>query len=175
MASRARRDIVREGEVACYHVWSRCVQSCWLCGRDPQTGIDYSHRKEWIEKLLKYQTSVFAVDLGAYHILNNHFHLIPCTRPDVAATWSHEEIAWRWKMAWPQWKDGQWSRSPSDQEMQKVLVKGPEHLEKLRARLSSLSWYMARCKEPKNRLLDWPTELPAPAVISLVNALGLVN
>lgn len=154
MPSHPRKDLVREGEVACYHVWSRCVQQIWLCGQDVETGIDYSHRKEWVEKLFEYQTGVFAVDLGAYHVLSNHLHANPCTRPDVAATWSHEEIAWRWKMAWPRWEAGEWYREPSDREVETVLAKGSEHLETLRCNLSSLSWYMARCKEPVARLAN---------------------
>ena len=154
MASHARKDIVREGEVACYHVWSRCVQRIWLCGVDPLTGKDYSHRKKWIEDLLAYQEQVFAVDVGAHHILGNHKHAVLCTRPDVTETWSLEEIAWRWKMAWPQFEAGEWYREPSDREIEEVLAKGHDHIEQLRKNLSSLSWFMGRWKEPVARRIN---------------------
>ena len=154
MASHARKDIVREGEVGCYHVWSRCVQRIWLCGVDPLTGKDYSHRKQWIENLLIYLERVFAVDVGAHHILSNHKHAVLCTRPDVAETWSQEEIVWRWKLAWPQWEAGQWYREPSDREIEEVLAKGPDHIEQLRKNLSSLSWFLGRWKEPIARRVN---------------------
>ena len=101
MPGHARKDIVREGEIGVYHCWSRCVQRAFLCGEDPSTGQNYEHRRGWIQSLLVYQASVFALDVANYTILSNHQHLIARTRPDIAATWSDEEVAWRWKLAWP--------------------------------------------------------------------------
>ena len=54
MPAHARKDIVREGEVATYHCWSRCVQKAFLCGYDPETGRDFHYRCGWIEDLLAY-------------------------------------------------------------------------------------------------------------------------
>ena len=71
MPSHARRDIVRNGEIAVYHTWSRCVQRAWLCGEDPLTGFDYNHRREWIESLLEHQASLLAVDVGGFHLLGS--------------------------------------------------------------------------------------------------------
>ena len=153
MPGHARKDIVREGQIGVYHTWSRCVQRAHLCGFDPLTGQDFEHRRVWIKTLLEYQASVFAVDVGNYTILSNHQHLIARTRPDIAATWTDEEVAWRWKRAWPAWQDGQWIREPTDQEIEEVLAQR-DRLPQLRAHLSSLSWFMARWKEPIARLAN---------------------
>ena len=147
MPGHARKDLVREGEVATYHCWSRCVQRSFLCGFDPLTGRDFSYRRGWAEDLLAYQAGVFAVDVGNYNLLSNHAHNILRTRPDIADTWSHEELALRWKLAWPEFRDGQWVREPKDQEIEDLLAL-PEKLEWIRRNLSSLSWFMARWKEP---------------------------
>ena len=48
MPTYARRQIVVEDTVAVYHCIARCVRRAFLCGIDPYTGRDYSHRKEWI-------------------------------------------------------------------------------------------------------------------------------
>ncbi len=53
--------LVREGEVATYHCWSRCVQRSFLCGYDPVTGRDFSYRRGWTKNLLDYLRVVKAV------------------------------------------------------------------------------------------------------------------
>ena len=116
MPSHARKYIVREGEVATYHCWSRCVQQMYLCGFDRRTGRDFSYRRAWIEALVEYLSTVFAVDLGNYNILSNHLHAILRTRPDEVVLWSPEEVAFRWKQAWPRLIDGQWVREVTEQD-----------------------------------------------------------
>ena len=153
MPGSARKDVVREGEIGLYHTWSRCVQRAFLCGYDPLSGNDYDHRRHWIEELIRYQTSIFCVEVGNYTVLSNHQHLICRTRPDLVGLLSDEQVAWRWKMAWPQWVDGCWIREPSDQEIEELLLNSPK-IAKIRQALGSLSWFMARIKEPIARLAN---------------------
>ena len=91
MPANARKYIVREGEIGTYHCWSRCVQRAFLCGYDPVTQRDFDYRRGWIEDLLVYLASVFAIDVGNYSVLSNHLHALLRTRPDLAALWSAEE------------------------------------------------------------------------------------
>ena len=161
MPGSARKDIVREGEIGIYHTWSRCVQRAALCGDDPYSGQNYDHRRQWIKKLLEYQASIFAVDIGNYSILSNHQHLICRTRPDIVETWSDEEVAWRWKMAWPRWQDGQWIREPTDEEVEEVLAQ-TERIPVLRRNLASLSWFHARWKEPIAKLANAESDKRGP-------------
>lgn len=153
MPGHARRDIVREGEIGTYHCFSRCVQQAFLCGEDGYTGKNYEHRRIWIKELLAYQASVFAIDVGNYTVLSNHQHLIARTRPDIAANWTDEEVAWRWKLAWPHWDGQRWLREPTDEEVEEVLA-DRARLPELRANLASLSWFLARWKEPIAKLAN---------------------
>ncbi|MCO6455428.1 MAG: hypothetical protein J5I93_09030 [Pirellulaceae bacterium] len=155
MPAQARRQLVRNGEIATYHCWSRCVQRAFLCRQDSYTGDDYDYRRDWIEKLLEYQAGVFAVDVGNHSVLSNHLHLVARTRPDIAAGWSDEEVACRWKLAWPAWQpdEKRWVRQPTDEEIERLLG-NPSKLEYARLGLSNLSWLMARCKEPIARLAN---------------------
>ena len=122
-------------------------------GDDPLTGQNFDYRRECLQKLLQYQAGVFAVDIGNYNILSNHFHLLSRIRPDIALTWTDEQVAWRWKKAWPNWKDDTWIREPTDEEIE-CLLANPQKLAKARKNLGSLSWYMARVKEPVAKLFN---------------------
>ena len=153
MPGSARKDIVVEGAIRTYHCWSRCVQRAFLCGRDPATGEDFDFRRDQIHALIKYQSEVFAVDVGAVSVLSNHMHQVIRTRPDVADSWDDEEVALRWRLAWPAWRDGQWTRQPTDEQVREVLADS-QKLQRARRALSSLSWLQARIKEPAARLFN---------------------
>jgi len=86
-------------------------------------------------------------------VLSNHFHIEGRTRPDITDTWDDEEVAWRWKCAWPSWQDGVWGRQPSDYDIQELL-NDKVKLAMARKGLSSLSWHMARIKEPVAKLFN---------------------
>ena len=92
MPGRPRKHVIRKDEIGIFHVWSRCVRQCWLCGVDPQTGQDYSHRKQWIHQRLEDLARIFAIDACVYAILSNHYHLIVRNRIDLARQWTAEEV-----------------------------------------------------------------------------------
>ena len=156
MPANARKDIVREGEIGTYHCWSRCVQRAFLCGYDPVTERDFDYRRDWIESLLAYLAGVFALDVGNFNILSNHLHALLRTRPDLALQWSAEEVAWRWKRAWPELCDGQWVREPTDAELDMLLAQ-PAKIEQLRRRSVRCpgSWPAGRSRSPACATARW--------------------
>ncbi|MCY4119449.1 MAG: hypothetical protein OXG72_00815 [Acidobacteria bacterium] len=58
-----------------YHLVSRCVCRAFLCGVDERDGRDYSHRRAWLVERFGRIAPCFAVDVYAYTVLSNHFHL----------------------------------------------------------------------------------------------------
>ena len=44
----------------------------------------------------------------------------------LALRWSAEEVAWRWKRAWPELCDGQWISEPTDAELDALLAQPPQ-------------------------------------------------
>ena len=71
----ARKRLVSLEVTPFYHVIARCVRRHFLCGKDPLTGKDYSARKQGIQDRLALLAQVFAVDVCAYAILSNHYHV----------------------------------------------------------------------------------------------------
>ena len=83
-----RSRYVREGEEGVYHCFSRCVRRAFLYGYDALTDRDFSHRKAWLVDRLRHLAAVFAIEVCAYAIMENHYHTILRTRPDIVASWS---------------------------------------------------------------------------------------
>jgi hypothetical protein len=44
---------------------------------------------------MKFLADIFAIDVCAFAILANHLHNVLRSRPDIAASWSDQEVALR--------------------------------------------------------------------------------
>ena len=66
---------------------------------------DFSHRKAWLVDRLRHLAAIFAIEVCAYAILENHYHTILRTRPDIVALWSDREVATRWLTLFPRRRD----------------------------------------------------------------------
>src|SRR5512137_1038732 len=143
----ARKEYVQEGQEGVYHCFSRCVRRAFLCGRDPVTQRDLSHRKAWIVDRLRELAAIFAIEVCAYAVLENHYHTILRTRPDIVASWSDREVATRWLTLFPRRRNLEGTPIPPVERDICALADCPERIAKLRKRLSSLSWFMGRLNE----------------------------
>ena len=142
-----RSRYVKDGEEGLYHCVSRCVRRAFLCGSDAFTGRDFSHRKPLIVDRLRYLATIFAIEVCAYAIMENHYHSILRTRPDIVATWPDREVAIRWLTLFPKRLPQNASPSTPTEEQIRALLDQPQRIVELRKRLSSLSWFMGRLNE----------------------------
>ena len=137
----ARKQLVSPDVTSYYHCVSRCVRRSFLCGEDAVTQKSYEHRRDWIVQKIYALSSVYCIDICAYAIMSNHYHLVVNINKDRAFTLSAHEVVARW---------GQLHKLPhlihrwvsneltSEAETEKCF----EIIEQWRERLWNLSWYM---------------------------------
>ena len=90
-----RKELVCLDTTPYYHCVSRCVRRAFLCGISDK-GVSFEHRRQWIEDKLLYLGSVFAIDVCAFAILTNHFHVVLHIDREQALGWSMTEVIERW-------------------------------------------------------------------------------
>ncbi len=79
-----------------YHCVSRCVRRAFLCGEDSHSGVSYEHRRGWIRERLFHLAEVFAIDVAAYAVMSNHYHLVLAVDSAEAQSWNADEVIARW-------------------------------------------------------------------------------
>ncbi len=135
----ARKHQICIEETPYYHVISRCVRRAFLCGEDTVTGFSYEHRRKWIVDRMKYLAKLFAVDICAYAVMSNHFHIV--LKVNSTKNWTDKRvlITWAGLFDLPLLCE----RYIRDQHMSKLerdyVLK---QTDTYRKRLCSISWFM---------------------------------
>lgn len=138
----ARQTLVCLDDTPYYHVVARCVRRAWLWGFDEYAGRDYSHRKQWVLDRVEYLSSVFAIDICAYAVMSNHYHLVLRVDRDRIRRCDSRAIIERWSRLFrvpsivDRWQKG--IALEAEAAMAETLV------ELWRQRLIDVSWFM-RC------------------------------
>ena len=88
--------IVSLADTPFYHCVSRCVRRAFLCGDDRYSGKNFDHRKPWLMDRLALLGEVFAIDIAAYAVMSNHYHLVLHIDESRARTWGQDEVIHRW-------------------------------------------------------------------------------
>lgn len=126
-----------------YHCTSRCVRRAFLCGTDQHSGQNYEHRRQWIESRMRTLAEVFAVDVCAYAVMSNHYHVIVHIAQERAEAWNKTEVLHRWHRLFA---GHTLSRRCLAGEPLSAAERGvvSELAQLWRSRLRNISWYM-RC------------------------------
>lgn len=137
-----------------YHCYVRCVRQAYLCGEDRDSGKNYDHRKQWVVSRLRFLSYVYAIDICAYAVMSNHYHVVLHVDKARAEGWSAEEVAERWMQLF----DGnmlvkRWLKEP--ESLDKASLDAVfEVIETWRERLTNISWFMRNMNEKIARLAN---------------------
>ena len=136
----ARKTLVSLNDTPYYHVVARCVRRAWLWGYDEYAGRDYSHRKEWVLERMAQLTSIFTIDICAFAVMSNHYHLVVYVDQTRARELSREHVVERWTQLFrappvvERWCNGK--ATEAERQLAEVII------DKWRKRLCDLSWFM---------------------------------
>ncbi len=139
--TQARKTLIALEDTPYYHITCRCVRRAFLCGTDPYSGTDYEHRRQWIVERIAFLAELFAIDIYAYAIMSNHYHLVVKLEPQTLDSLSDRDIATRWsQLCNPSLIVSRWlKREPINQAEASLIT---DCISLYRSRLGSLSWFM---------------------------------
>ncbi|HEU4655860.1 MAG TPA: hypothetical protein VFS47_17870 [Steroidobacteraceae bacterium] len=141
----ARKHLISLQDTPYYHVVSRCVRRAWLWGQDDFAGRDYSHRKQWVIDRIAELSGIFAIEICAYAVMSNHYHLVLYVDREKAKGWTAEEVIHRWSQLHQQPPLIQRYLSPDvspaeRDEAERIIATWRE-------RLFDISWFMRHLNE----------------------------
>jgi len=141
--TQSRNSQVSLSDTPYYHCISRCVRRAYLCGEDKFSGQSFEHRRQWIVDRIRYLTDVFSIEVCAYSIMSNHYHLVLYVNEEEINNLSNHHICERWQKIYSltpivaRWQKGELTSDIQNETVLSVIAEW-------RKRLSCISWFM-RC------------------------------
>lgn len=95
--TRPRKELVSLDDTPYYHCTTRCVRRAFLCGTGSSSGHCYEHRRGWIARRIKQLAAVFAIDIAAYAVMSNHYHVVLRVNREAAEGLTRDQVIERWQ------------------------------------------------------------------------------
>ncbi len=152
--TQARKNQISLDATPFYHCYVRCVRRAYLCGDDFSTGENFDHRKQWIVSRLRFLSYVYAIDICAYAVMSNHYHVVLHVDKARAESWSKEEVVERWMQLYKgHMLVDRWLAEPEliDEATMEVV---DEIIEQWRERLYGIDWFMRGVNETIARMAN---------------------
>jgi REP element-mobilizing transposase RayT len=144
--TRARNQLISLDITPYYHCISRCVRRAFLWGEDSLTGKNYEHRKAWVISRLRELEDVFAIDICAYAIMSNHYHLVLRVDLQLAEAWDSAQVIEQWQKVYKlpllvcRYHRGETTSQAEAAEAEAIIATW-------RHRLTDISWFMRSLNE----------------------------
>lgn len=138
--TKARSEQVSLEATPYYHCVSRCVRRAFLCGDS------YEHRRAWVEDKLLALAEIFCIDVAAYAVMSNHYHVVLHINRIELGNLSEREVVKRWHRLFKgnllsqRYSRGECLGRAEQDALAKVI-------NTWRERLSDISWFMRLINE----------------------------
>ncbi len=145
--TRPRKVLISLADTPYYHITSRCVRRAFLCGVDHYSGQSYEHRRQWVVDRIRLLSSLFAIDVCAYAVMSNHYHLVLKLCPEQIEGLGDDDVMDRWcalfkgPLLIQRYRDGE-NLEPFERTTVSDIVNV------WRSKLSSISWFMRCLNQP---------------------------
>ncbi|MCP4389501.1 MAG: transposase [Gammaproteobacteria bacterium] len=145
--TRPRNALITLADTPYYHITSRCVRRAFLCGVDHYSGRNYEHRRQWIVDRIRLLSSLFAIDVCAYAVMSNHYHLVLKLHPEQHNRLTDDQIMDRWctlfkgPLLIQRYRSGEALSAPEFATLGDIV-------NVWRGKLSSISWFMRCLNQP---------------------------
>jgi hypothetical protein len=139
--TQSRESLISLSDTPYYHCISRCVRRAFLCGDDRYSGQSFEHRRQWVVDRIRYLTDVFSIEVAAYGILSNHYHIVLYVNEREISDCTDSDICERWSKIYSlspivlRWQKGELSSDTQKEVALSVIAEW-------RNRLSSISWFI---------------------------------
>jgi REP element-mobilizing transposase RayT len=145
--TRPRKALISLADTPYYHITSRCVRRAYLCGIDHYSGQCYEHRRQWVVDRIRLLSSLFAIDICAYAVMSNHYHLVLKLCPEQLKDLSDDQIMDRWcalfkgPLLIQRYRQGEVLSVPERATVSDIV-------RVWRGKLASISWFMRCLNQP---------------------------
>ncbi len=145
--TRPRKALISLADAPYYHITSRCVRRAFLCGVDHYSGQNYEHRRQWVVDRIRLLSSLFAIDVCAYAVMNNHYHLVLKICPEQIEEINDNDVMDRWCALFKGPLLIQRYRAGEDlKPFERTTVSDIVNV--WRSKLASISWFMRCLNQP---------------------------
>lgn len=140
-----RKALISVEDTPYYHCVSRCVRRAFLCGIDSFSGKSYEHRRDWLEVELLKLPKIFCIEVAAYAVMSNHYHVVLHINDEKAKALSAKEVIERWHSLF---KGNMLSQRYLAGDLSPTEIDALNtYIEEWRSRLCSISWFMKLLNE----------------------------
>jgi len=148
--ARARESLIDLDATPYYHCINRCIRRSYLCGDDKYSGNNFDHRRTWLVDRIKFLSTVFSIDIAAYAIMSNHYHLVLKVNRDEALNLTNDDVIERWYQLYhgcilvDRYRSGEKLNAAYMFRINEIVN---EIVNEWRIRLYDISWFMRSLNE----------------------------
>ena len=136
-----------------FHCCTRAVRKAFILDSHPIDNPDKIDRRKWIEERILFLTTVFSIDVCAYAVMSNHYHVILDVNKAHSDEWTPLEVIARWHKIY---KGTELSRAYAKGKQLNAIESELilEFVEICRKKLHDISWFMRNINEPLARIAN---------------------